>query len=144
LKDFPQLDHKAMWDIARVIRHLKEDPNFLNQSPYPMDVRDWLVRQAAGGETSDVKLEDLETEAQTLFLQLKKLSKDVEAGTEVKDKLSYIKAATSLLDKLILLKERAADVKQQAKFQNTVLTLLEEICTPDQRTQVMERLKDYI
>lgn len=77
-----------------------------------------------------------------LFLELRdsKENFDVQDNAE---RMSYFRVATSLLEKLIGMRERANNVKRVSQFYSTVLGVMEEVLEPEQITEVRNRLKEF-
>ena len=141
--DYPALDESAAWQVATIFRQIEENPHYLDSAPWSADLKDWFARwtgrQAPAGEASP-ELDDLEAEARELFSQMKAMQSEL-ADMSIKDKLSYVNGAVRLLDKLLILQERAANVKANAKFQAEVMSIIQDVLEPAQRTIVMDRLK---
>jgi hypothetical protein len=73
-------------------------------------------------------------------MELKNYGK-TNAKSDQTERMAYFRTATSLLERLVTARERALGIKQIRDFQDTVLNIMEEVCTPDQRTDVMDRLR---
>lgn len=138
--EFPALNEPALWDIALVLRLVRENAHVLDDAPYSVEIKSWFLRQLVVVPGS-AEIGDLETEARALFQQMKTLSGEIAASNDVKEKIAILKVGAQLLEKLLILQERAADVKAYAKFQRDVIDILQEILNPEQRTLVMDRLK---
>ena len=59
---------------------------------------------------------------------------------EAKDQMAFFRTATSLLDKIVGLSERANNVKSVSEFTSRVIAVFDEVLTPQQRTQAMSKL----
>lgn len=55
-----------------------------------------------------------------------------------KDKIQFLKAKPGLLEKLIELEERSTNIKTLSDHMKTVYAFVDKVCTPDQRTQLMQ------
>lgn len=143
MTQFPRLNDEDVWRVAPVLRMLRENLALFDDAdcPYSAEVKSWFLRQVTSPNEGEVSIDDLDSEARVLFKQLKALHAELKEA-DLKDKLAYIKVGTALLEKLVVIEERATNAKAYAKFQNTVITVLEELCPPDVRTAVMDRLKD--
>lgn len=143
---FPHLSEDALWSVMVLLEHLEADPDFLNDEncPYPADFREKMTKFAGKRRISSTEIEeiDLETEAHDLFLELRE-SKDHLTIDDNAERMSYFRVATSLLEKLIGLRERANHIKKVSAFYSTVLSVMEEVLEPSQVTLVRDRLKDY-
>lgn len=100
------------------------------------------VEEIEGEEGGD-KWSKLERETTRLYKDLKESSQNL-GGEDHAERMSYFRTATSLLDKIVGLQERAVGLKQISVFQQTVIDIMEDVCDPGQRTEVMTRLKNAI
>ena len=142
---FPPLSPEAAQTVVTILKLVAGDAGYLldEACPYPGDLK-VAMRAVALVKADEVvegmdKWDRLEHEAQQLFNSLKK-TKINETG-DMSDQMAYYRTMTSLLEKLVSLQERAAGLKQMSEFQNAIIQFLDELCTPDQRTNLMERLK---
>lgn len=136
---YPDLNEEL--DLA--IQLMQQDAGWLEDSPYSTGTRGVLAslietpeEETEGGD----KWERLEREARKLYRELNE-SKEKLGDVDHSERMSYFRTATSLLDKLVGLQERAVGLKQISVFQQTVLDILEDVMTADQRTEVMNRLE---
>lgn len=118
-----------------------------DEAPYSMETKLALLKLLAPVdevvETPRDKWEKLERETQRLYDELKD-SKDNLSIEDHAERMSYFRTATSLLDKLVGLQERAVGLKAIGQFHQTVLDIMEDVLDPGQRTEVMERLQKVI
>jgi uncharacterized protein YerC len=156
---YPVVSAEESQRFTTLLKLAAADPTYVTaeECPYPAELRAAIqvmrptdapappprparpVRPQADLDSMD-KWSRLELEARELFDELKAESANL--GTQdVNERMSYFRTATSLLDKLVGLQERAAGLRQLSEFQNMILQFLDELCTPDQRTELMERLK---
>jgi hypothetical protein len=146
-KYFPPLSNDALWAFSVIFEHLLSDPEYLEheECPYPRDFREKLSKIKAKTTISEAEIEeiDLESEAHTLFLELRE-SKDHLTSDDNAERMSYFRTATSLLDKLIGMRERANNIKRVSAFYSSVLGVMEEVLEPAQVTVVRNRLKDFV
>lgn len=143
---YPPLTDDSMWSLQIILENLASDPGYLGEEcPYPEDLQD-LLRNKGGRRASELSTEiediNLEEEAHMLFLELRdsKENFDVQDNAE---RMSYFRVATSLLEKLIGMRERANNVKRVSQFYSTVLGVMEEVLEPEQITEVRNRLKEF-
>lgn len=142
---FPDLNH----ELGLVLQLLEQDKGLLSDPdcPYSADTKAVLVK--FGGPEAEVveapadKWAKLERETQRLYDELKD-SKDNLSIEDHAERMSYFRTATSLLDKLVGLQERAVGLKAIGTFHQTVLDIMEDVLDPGQRTEVMERLQKVI
>ena len=143
--------------LETVVRHLQEDDQYLDdiECPYGPELR--LLLQSMAPKVIDPddmigrasELEDanpdedrwvfLDREVQALYQSLKKQADNLTNSTSA-EKMSYFRTATSLLEKLVGLQERTVGLKRISEFHNTVMEIMEDVLSPDQRTRVMDQL----
>lgn len=118
-----------------------------DEVPYSMETRLALLKLLAPAEetveTPRDKWDKLERETQRLYDELKD-SKDNLSIEDHAERMSYFRTATSLLDKLVGLQERAVGLKAIGTFHQTVLDIMEDVLDPGQRTEVMQRLEKVV
>lgn len=83
-------------------------------------------------------LDPPDEEAEELLKHLKSLKDSLPKDTN--DQLAWVRAAATLLDKIVTVKERAQSVKRMAEFEKLVLDTLQDQMTPQQRTQFQDRM----
>lgn len=159
---YPPLDEATVKNIE-IVRQLHADnTSYLASSPYAgaieILIKQWFSAVAAplaakplvDNEAPAMPVDDgmarwefLYTESKALYTKLKDESSTF-AGMDTGEKAQYFRVATSLLDKLITYQERTLNLKQIHDFQMTVMEVMEEVLTPTQRTEVMEKLQAAI
>lgn len=151
---YPEFADNTEFSLVVVIKALEENPNYLNdpECPYNGKLRELLQhlapRQATAAPADDGDFEprtddQLEREVTKLLDDIKAFGVTLSVG-DVTERMSYFRTHTNLLEKLVSMKERMANVKSVATFQAIVLNAIEESLTPDQRTQVMDALHQQI
>jgi hypothetical protein len=163
--DIEALGVDVLMPVRVAIEQMCDDPLWLErpECPYGTDVSEALralmtvvrkrFREAAGGAggggagvspraprtANGNKWEELQAEAAALYEELAVFKRDADAmgdgGMDVKEKLAYFRTATQLLDKLVALGERAANLRRVSDFQERVLRVFDVVLTPAQRTQ---------
>lgn len=90
-------------------------------------------------------MDDDETIVQinTVYNQLMVYGADAQKSDNTTDKNTYFRVATSLLEKLVSIKEKMSNLKNVNLFISSVLQIMDEVLTTDQRAVVMERLKEF-
>lgn len=86
------------------------------------------------------KWDALTREAEMLYRDLSRLKAEM-AGTETKDQLAFYRTATILLEKLVALGERSANLRQISEYQSRVLKVFDAVLDPEQRTRATTLLK---
>lgn len=148
---YPEITEDQLWPFLIVKRLLQENPDLFDdpKCPYNEGIRGFFASIPLGddtsveGEISEVLVEDLEEEASRLYQELKKFGQSLEAG-DTSERNTYFRLSVSLLEKILELKERAVGLKNVKHFTDTVLQIMEDILTPDQRTKIMDRLQESI
>jgi hypothetical protein len=155
---YPEMPAPSLAAIRLIQKKLSEDPSYLSSPdcPYPEEFCDIFatpaVRAAPAGEEQRPappavvgdKWAKLELESQELFDELKNYGdtlKDVEGGVDSTEKMAYFRTATALLEKIVSIHERAANLKNLHHFQETILGILEDLMPADKRTEFMNRIK---
>lgn len=152
---YPVVSSEESQRFTTLLKLAAADPTYLisEHCPYSAELRAAILtlrpdaaakaprapRTTAVTEGMD-KWQKLEIEVRELFEELKDAAADI-GQSDIAEKMTYFRTATSLIDKLVGLQERAAGLRQLSEFQNMILQFLDELCTPDQRTELMERLK---
>lgn len=142
---YPPLHERAVWAIEIILKAAAEDPEYLEDSPYSEnDVR--FLRELTGevllDETDDegVAWDDLETQTKRLYRDLMREQNNLNVKDNA-EKMSFFRTATQLLDKLVGIQERAANLKQIHAFHDTVMRVMDDILDAGQRTKVQEMLR---
>lgn len=149
---YPPLPDRAVWTVDIILQNIQQDPEYLDYSPYTSEeitaLRKWSSETTVELEeveevVGDDKWARLERESNSLFTALTAAGKDLQSADQAQ-KMAYFRTATSLLDKIVGIQERTANLKQIHKFHNTVLSVMEDVLEPGQRTAVLDRLKESI
>jgi len=151
---YPPFDEKVLWAIDVIRQQVENDPEYLDHPDCPYlpkskEVLRRIIRPQRIAEEWDVetkglnKWEKLELETTRLFEDLKRTKEDLSIDDHA-GQMAYFRTATSLMDKIVGLQERAMGVKKIHQFQQTVLDIMEDVLDAGQRTEVMERLKKAI
>jgi hypothetical protein len=146
---FPQISEEELWKFQVVKRQLEADPAYFEDPSCPYGgevrrfftgIRDRQESQQPGEEVDETTLED---EANRLYRELKDYGNKLDPE-DTSEHNTYFRLSVSLLEKIISLKERAAGVKKVNEFTRTVLNIMEDELSPDQRTAITQRLRDLI
>jgi hypothetical protein len=143
---YPPINEQSVAPLKIARRLALEDPDYLKDvsCPYGLELRDFLTGSTAvSGEEGAGKAEPLDSvaEIEEIYRSIKDYGVKVKSGSDPSDKNTYFRIASSLLEKLITLKERAVGVKNTAEFTAAVLDILEEQLSADARSAVITRLK---
>lgn len=152
---YPPLDETTIKNLEIVRQLVQAHPGYFLEAPYSQATEGllttWFLEQRrALGSVSDLPdvpvpvdnrdpWEMLYEESKALFLQLKTVSARSEGDTN--ERMQYFRTATALLEKMVSLQERAHSLKEIGDFQRMVLSVMDSVLTPTQRTSVMEQLR---
>lgn len=152
---YPPLPERAAWAVDIILQNMAQDPEYLAYSPYSREELAILerltggaaARRAADADEIEVvgegKWARLESESNKLFKSLTEFSSKLNERDNA-EQMAYFRTATSLLDKIVNIQERAANLKQISMFHDTVLRVMEDVLDAGQRTEVMTQLKKAI
>ena len=150
---YPVISEDAVMAINLARSYIaKEGPEWLDkrECKYSPTIKKFLTESVVTGVGVPAEVEDLfegNDEPEVLDRQIQKVLNRMDAmeaqlgGMEPNEKLAFFKTRTALLEKLITLREKTNNLKEMSEFKATIITFLDEICTPDQITELMERLK---
>jgi len=151
---YPSLPEGTTFALDVILQRLAEDPEFLQQSPYSPDEIAVLEKFTGIGSTMEDEAEEidfegldkwdlLEKESRSLFKALTDAGKILD-HKDNSEKMAYFRTATSLLEKIVAIQERTANLKAIHHFHTTVLTIMEDELSAAQRTNIIDRLKEAI
>lgn len=145
--NYPNLTFETVFDVYNVGQNMKRESNYLEESPYPDMVRKTLLRIFANEQrqqpqpaVSMIKLADLNIQQETEFLYLETKNLLNARNLDEKDKAAIVKTATSQMEKLITLIERAHSLKDIRDFEVKVLRALKKVA-PEVRDQFLEEIE---
>lgn len=137
---------------------LAAHPDLLDRAdcPYSPDIKA-VLRRALSRSTSsgsgdvaerleavvELDHDDILAEITQLYRELRRDSVN-SITSDPKEKAALSKTYADLLTRMVTLKERGLGVRDVAKFQSAVMSFLEQICTPAQRTDFVQILGKYI
>jgi len=155
---YPDLGEKAEWALGIIATLGTENADYFLHQDCPYEGRTLVLLQAmcqtpkdAPAAPATVVTDDEVASIDTTIEQdLLAVLKDLKhygatlTNADQTEKMSYFRTVTSLLEKLTMLRERAVGVKQVKEFEGAVLGVMEEVLTPEQRTQVMDGLRSIL
>lgn len=139
---YPTIDPVALTALRTIRKLASQDPGYLTdpECPYAPEDLFFVTSYPETNTPASEEIGDLDTEVDALFRYVKGL-KPATVSEANKESLDWARIASSLMEKLIGLRERAAKVKDVVKFQDTVMSFLEDICSPEQRTRFMDMVE---
>lgn len=143
---YPPIDEDLVAQLKMVRKLVESDADYLTdpECPYSGDVKAFLYAISGHSQVSAERDEadgDLLTEINKLRSELREFGNSLDSS-DTTEKNTYFRLSVALLEKLTTLQERAAGVKMVQQFTDTVLTIMEDELTPDQRTSIMKRLRE--
>lgn len=103
-------------------------------------------RPSKSGELADEDAGEVENEAVTLLRELRNLGKDADGELKNLDtgtRLQIIKTQAALMEKLVSIRERFTNVRKVSQFQQTVITILDDLVAEDNRDEFLKRIEPY-
>ena len=152
---FPQLvDAKTIKIIAGLY---STDPDYFTDKacPYDSEIKEIFIKPApvevAGKTTNpydDIPLTELTDdslidEINALHHKLKGYWAQVESSDKSADKNTFFRVNTSLLERIVALREKMTNTLKINTFIAEVLSIMDEVLDADQRNLVVERLKQF-
>lgn len=140
--------------IALISRLYEAHPNYFDrpECPYSKEVKeafkktgmvhDFDTHNISELPNSDNMLEQINQ----LMYELKNYGQSInsEETTSASDRNTYFRLSVTLLEKLVDIKEKIGKIKDYEVFTTAVLDVMDRILTPDQRTEVMEKLERLV
>jgi hypothetical protein len=146
---YPSIDDALLVPFRALQQQLVKTPDLLTRAecPYPPAIRAELTQllQAPAPEAMDLDLEDIDTlegEISQLYRNVKAFSAGM-AQSKDKDAINLYKTLTSLLEKIMEMRGSVLNMKNMSDFQRRVLEVLDNIVTPEQRAEFIEKLGSF-
>lgn len=152
---YPSIRDEQVLTFQIVLKNLEQDPNYLESTecPYSEVVKAFFRKAISGsgtggggaGEAPSLFIEG-QDELMVLDEQVVKVLNDLEnfgrglTNADVTEKTAYFRVKTSLLEKLLTMRERVANLKEINDFRDTILSFMDETLTKDQISDLMKRL----
>lgn len=144
---YPDLKEANLMPLKAILAQTERFPDLLDQPecPYSEDVKALLRPLLPSSLNVEIDLDEGKPEAiETQILGLMRDLKVMNQSLGTKDhseKLQFYKLMTTLTEKLISLRERTLNLREMSEFQLIVIQFLEEVCSKDQISDLMDRLK---
>lgn len=143
LNNYPELTYPEVYKVQTIAIKLKEDPEFIKNSPYKDYIKTALnaiFQRSAVSKVSQENLQelDLETETQYIYERTKEL---LNSGMDKKEELQVLKNATDLLDKLLTAKERARNQRYIKDLENKIIKIA-KILPEESRNELLVMLRE--
>jgi hypothetical protein len=98
-------------------------------------------------ELSDDDANELEIEAKEMLTELRNMAKTEDGDLKQLDtgtRLSILKTRTTLLEKLVLIRERFTSARKVIEFRSTVVGILEDLVPEEKRDEFLKRLESHL
>jgi len=165
---FPPLRTGVLHGLLTLKERYDAEPTILDSSPYENEAREMLrlilkakvvekikevevvreVKAGRGRPTKDVLLteedqETVRTNIAELIDQLNRLGTGENEQLETNERIQIIKTKASLNEQLLKMQERVFNVKRMSDFQSTVISLLDDLVSEQDRNVFLKRLSAY-
>ncbi len=168
---YPKIGSQDIVAIKAAVEFLSQDQGYLSDPNcrYPSDVKELITKLAVGpsfvtvagidGEDLNERIEQMvqekinfatdpaimETEISTIYVRVKLMIQTLSKNTDSdKDTVAMLTNAVKLLEKLTSLAEVNLGHKKSADFKAVVMSVLEDVLQPDQRTEFVTKLAEHI
>lgn len=149
---YPRIDVDFETTLKVLVEQITAEPGYLQHKdcPYTKDVKAILkvfeIDKSSAGQGSgegrelidnpNLLLDEILDTYEELIAN-KPTSKDDDAAAM----MSYFRTRTSLLEKLVSIREETMNAAKFIEFRRIILSLMEEYLTPEQRSELLSRLK---
>lgn len=148
---YPDLDHETILPVKIAVENAKQDDSYLEDAPWDEEITTFirkLAGEAVEAHTDSALLQNngsekwktIEAEAASLYEDLREFGRELSTEDHT-EKMSFYRTSTQLLEKIVSINERAMGLRHVAEFQDEIMAIMEDILSPDQRTEVMSRLR---
>ncbi len=148
---YPKVDHSFVTAFTIILKNVQEESTYLSsdECPYSSELKRllWVLKPgkvastATPGELTD---EDLLDHAERLLFEFDEVKDQFDGNTVTSEKISYLRAKTSLLEKIIEQRNLVQASINSEKFKRLILDMMDDIMTDDQRALLLEKMKKAI
>lgn len=96
-----------------------------------------------GPKVKTIVSDDVEIELREIIDDLKVLKVDSREKLPSNERIAVMKLRTTLLEKLIMLRDKATNMRKVSAFMSTVMTVMDELLDDDQRQLFMKRIEPF-
>lgn len=150
---YPTIREETIMTMNIVAMSLAQDPEYLDRKecPYSPMIKQFFknkieVQAPAINDEGEFDLFQGDDEMLVLDQQIIKVINDLEKfGTQLgtadtAEKMAYFRTKTSLIDKLVSMRERIFNLKEISDFKTRVMSFMNEVLNKDQITQFMRKM----
>jgi hypothetical protein len=166
--NYPTINAKELPKLVKIVEQAADDPEYLDPAKCPYDektialIRKLVDPTGIAGATTRmgevrpergkvgrpskgpaISVEEVEREVNEIRQELASLKVEGQQ-METSDRIQVIKTRAALIERVIGMKERVADIKRFHSFVTTVIGIMEEHLEPKDRDKVLEELKVYV
>lgn len=123
-------------EIERIVEKIVEKPS-----------KGAVGRPSGKRDLTDEDEAELEAEAREMLKELREMAKTEDGELRQMDtatKLTIIKTRTTLMEKLISIRERFTNSRKVVEFQQTVISILDDLVHEDKRDEFLARLAEHL
>lgn len=137
-REYPIFTPAAERALIDLVEKIAKWEDFLThkECPYPTRVKNAL-ETLISGQTGEVSIAE---ESKALYRSIKTTLNTADK-METSEKVQIFRTATSLLEKLLVMQEKAVAVEQYAKFKGLVIQTLDRYLSPLQLSEFTEELQ---
>lgn len=163
---YPTINAKSMTALLSIIEQAAVDPKYLDPADCPYDpgtitmikrilevsgadpIAQATLRPERGkvgrpSKAPSIPISEVEKEIDEIRQELGTLKIDGQS-METSDRIQVIKTRAALIERILGMKERVADVKRFHSFVTVVLGIIEEHVPVENREQLLTELKSYV
>lgn len=151
---YPEINKAYLTPLEVIVEQMDLYPEYLGaKCPYTKEMKALLgrLRTSLSGSAPKVSFfgrsgsnyQALLDEILSLYEELNDFGQSL-TTEDTAETMSYLRTKTSLIQKIVEMSERALGLKRLSEFQNTMMDIMENVLNPDQRTQVMDKLRASI
>lgn len=146
---YPTIPESWVLPLRAALTQMAANPGYLDNvdCPFSPSLKGLLRELSAPGAAGPSDYEAATDKNEYIELEIGRVITDLnllQAGLGKADhteKLAVAKARTGLIEKLISSRERIANVREMNQFVSRVMQFLDDLCTPDQITDLKNRLR---
>jgi len=151
---YPPITEASLTPFRAIEIQLKSNPGLLDDAkcPYPPMVKA-MLRRLTGDMSVDTTTrlietmvdptgDELDREIADLYVTVKN-DANTYSGSDMKDKMSFLKTANDLLTKIVDLQGKRINIRNMARAQRALVEAMEGYLTPAQRTEFLTKLESY-
>lgn len=162
--NYPSIDIEQLRNLLIIVESAASDEKYLNPESCPYDsetvamIRAMITACQLNSPTEAIGVqkgkrgrpkknplqdtEELNKELDELRLELRQMKLD---GKDManSDRIQIFKVRAGIIDKMLSMKERIINMNQQARFIETVISLMHDHFTQEQREAFMKELKPF-